>query len=100
MSEDSFSLSLSSPQRIVFRDPGLGEVVLMEGGPQTTPTYSTSASGGHTSAGGRSGGGEGGRSGRRGTGKASQTGSSKSTGVKSALNPLAVVTSSGELQRH
>ena len=94
----SSSLSLFLSQRIVFRDPGLGEVVLMEGGPQTTPTYSTSTSGGHASAGGRSGGGEGGRSGRRGTGKSSQTGSSKSAGVKSALNPLAVVTPSGELQ--
>ena len=78
-------------------------MVLQEGGPQATPTVS---SGSVTSAGGK-GGGEGGRSGRKTAAKTShagQTGSSAGVkgsgvggdGVKSLLNPLAIVASSGQ----
>lgn len=80
----------------MVREAELGEVVLMEGGPQTTPT--PSLSGGAAGSGGR---GEGGRTGRKAGGKASQasqaaavSGGGKAAG-KSVLNPLAIVSSSG-----
>ena len=78
----------------MFQEAGLGEVVLMEGGPQTTPT-STAAGGVASGPGGR---GEGGRMGKRASGKSAQPNQAASSGStkKPTLNPLAVVTSSGE----
>ena len=68
----------------------------MEGGPQATPTPSSSTSG----AAGSGGRGEGGRAARKGGGKTSQpspaAGSAVKSGKKTILSPLAVVTSSGE----
>lgn len=82
----------------MVREAGLGEVVLMEGGPQTTHTPSL----GGGAAAGSGGRGDGARTGRKAGGKASQasqaaggSGGGKAAG-KSVINPLAMVSSSGK----